>query len=331
MSMAFDGTNGLVFPDNSTQPTAARGFGFKNRIINGAMQIDQRNAGASVSFSGSSAYTLDRWKAQSPAGTVQRISAALSGHSHSLKYTSSGSNSYLQIGQQIEYGNCYDLQNQTVSISFKAKANNSNGGSTGLVVRTRTVAGVDGAALFTSANADTSVTLTTSEATYTVTRTLPSSFGALSLEFVLGSHVSGDGFEITGVQLEKGPSATSFDYRPYGAELALCQRYFEKSFDTETAPSNGANGTSLSTTNGMAVGWSVNSTIGGMYVKFQVAKRAVPTLTSYGNSSGYWFAGAWGSLAAYFSHVGTSGYSITQQQVAGQNITYGHWTASAEL
>jgi hypothetical protein len=38
---------------------------------------------------------------------------------------------------------------------------------------------------------------------------------------------NGATFYITGVQLEKGSTATSFDYRPYGTELALCQRYYQ--------------------------------------------------------------------------------------------------------
>jgi hypothetical protein len=48
MTAQIDGTNGFIFPDTSTQNTAATGFGFQTRIINGAMVIDQRNAGASV-------------------------------------------------------------------------------------------------------------------------------------------------------------------------------------------------------------------------------------------------------------------------------------------
>ena len=202
--------------------------GFKNRIINGSMVIDQRNAGASVSII-TAPFTLDRWAAQaSTGGSVQQITSTITGFVNSFQYTSSASNAYLQMGQQIEYLNCYDLQNTTVSISFWAKANNSNAGSTALTVRTRTVAGVNGAARFAGTNVDTAVTITTSAVQYTVTRTLPATFGALSLEFVLGANVSGDGFEVTGVQLEKGSTATSFDYRPYGTELALCQRYYYK-------------------------------------------------------------------------------------------------------
>ena len=66
MSVIVDGSNGLIFNDASTQTTAATGFGFKNRIINGAMVIDQRNAGASVTIPAiNPQYTLDRWAIQS--------------------------------------------------------------------------------------------------------------------------------------------------------------------------------------------------------------------------------------------------------------------------
>jgi len=71
MTMTINGTSGLVFNDASTQNTAATGFGFKNRIINGAMMIDQRNAGASVTPS-SNQYTLDRWN------TYQNVSSKFS-------------------------------------------------------------------------------------------------------------------------------------------------------------------------------------------------------------------------------------------------------------
>jgi hypothetical protein len=62
MAVTLNGTTGLVFNDGSAQDTAATGFGFKNRILNGSMVLDQRNAGASVTVS-SDVYTLDRWQA----------------------------------------------------------------------------------------------------------------------------------------------------------------------------------------------------------------------------------------------------------------------------
>ena len=63
MSVVVDGTNGLVFNDASTQNTAASGFGFKNRIINGDMRIDQRNAGGTLSLAtvGGFLWAVDRF------------------------------------------------------------------------------------------------------------------------------------------------------------------------------------------------------------------------------------------------------------------------------
>jgi hypothetical protein len=201
----------------------------RNRIINGSVIIDQRSNGGAATVNGGYA-SADRWKAgnNTNTGTIQQISSTLSGYKNSLKYTASGSGAFFQLGQQIEFANCYDLQNKTVTISFRAKANNTNSGSTAFTVRTRTIAGVDGTCVFVGANSDTSITLTNSDSYYTVTRTLPATFGSLSVEFVLGSHVSGDGFEITGIQLEVGDTSTPFEHRSTGQELFLCQRYYQR-------------------------------------------------------------------------------------------------------
>jgi hypothetical protein len=344
MSVSINGDNGLTFNDGSAQTTAATGFGFKNRLINGDMRIDQRNAGASVSPAGSAVYIADRWKIQAVSGTAQRISSTLSGFANSFKYTSSGSNTYMQMGQQIEFVNCADLQNQTVVISFRAKANNANSGSTALTVRTRTAAAADGAALFAGSNSDTSVTLTTSDAIYTVTRTLPSTFGALSLEFVLGSHVSSDGIEVTGIQLEKGSTATSFDYRDYGRELALCQRYYEKSFVIDTAPANGVYSMGYIGYVCFADQW----VFAAPTILFKVTKRATPTIAFFGTSTNTWqindnsnnwinyaavstgFQASIGIFTTGFSagvhNNGNSGYAI-----GSARMIRGDWTASSDF
>lgn len=228
MPTSVRGTD-ILFNDSTTQGTA--GFtGFRNRIINGDMRIDQRNGGASVTLPASQdRHVVDRWVMQSQGGgTGQRISATIAmGSPYSIKYTASTSSSFFQLGQQIEYQNMSHFQGQTVVISFWAKANNTNSGSTSLVVRTRTSTTIDAGVRFSGANSDTSVTISTTATRYTVTRSIASTVNALSIEFALGSHVSGDGFEITGVQVESGSVATPFEHRQYGTELALCQRYYE--------------------------------------------------------------------------------------------------------
>jgi hypothetical protein len=77
-------------------------------------------------------------------------------------------------------------------------------------------------------------------------------------------------FYITGVQLEKGSTATSFDYRPYGTELSLCQRYYIK---------YGTTATDAPMTN---VGVAPSTTIAYPIADFPVTMRATPTLSRSG-------------------------------------------------
>ena len=247
--------NGLSYPTEGS-------LSGRNRIINGSLDVWQR--GTSTTTTGNT-YLADRWQSAifSTGGTVsQETSSVPTGSRYAWKYVASASNTGMQMGQQIEYLNCYDLQNTTVSISFMARSVNSNAGSTALTVRTRTIAGVDGACMFAGANSDTSVTLTTTWTRYTVTRTLPATFGSLSLEFVIGSHVSGDGIMLSQIQLEAGSVATPFERRSYGQELSLCQRYY------------------YSTTI-----WVSPSSWNASPFYFPVTMRAAPTMT--GSGSGY--------------------------------------------
>ena len=283
-------TSSITPEANGGTGTTTGYYGFKNRIINGAMFISQRG----TSFSGtSSIYTLDRWKWQIPTGGgVTQITSTISGFAYSWKYISTGSNSYMQMGQQIEYSNFYDCAGQTVTISFWAKANNTNSGSTALIGRMRYLTSVDGACIFAGINTDTSITISTTATKYTFTYSVPSNAQSLSCEFVLGSNVSGDGFEITGVQLEKGSTATSFDYRPYGTELALCQRYglkVEQQQNTGDVVSTGGN---------------VNTKF-----TFPVTMRATPTASLI--TAGSWIVGNGYSANYTSSSAAISGQALT--------------------
>jgi hypothetical protein len=236
----------------------------RNVIINGGFDVWQRGTSSTVT---GNTYLADRFMRAIPTGGTQSQETDVpsgEGFRYSWKHVASATNSYMQMGQQIEFANCKHLQNKAVTISFWAKAINSNAGSTGLTVRTRTVAGVDGAAIFAGTNSDTSVTLTTSWVRYTVARTLPATFGALSLEFALGSHVSGDGFFLTGVQLEEGAVATPFEFENISTTLAKCQRYY---FRRETS------GIAYQT---LANGWN-DGTNALFVLEFPVAMRTSPT------------------------------------------------------
>ena len=266
MSVSINGTNGLTFNDASVQNTAATGFGFKNRILNPAMMIDQRNAGASVTVgpsTGSLVYTVDRWAGFATSTrtfTAQQSASAPAGFINSVKLTvgvSGAPSATEQIfyTQNIEGFNVADFgwgtsSAQPITVSFWVNSSvtgiygvgitNSNGSRTYPTTYT-----------INSPNTWEQKTITISgdqSGTWLTTNGI-----GLVLRFDLGSGSNFNGtantwsggyywrtsscvnwianagatFYITGVQLEKGSTATSFDYRPYGTELALCQRYYQ--------------------------------------------------------------------------------------------------------
>jgi hypothetical protein len=271
MTVSINGTSGLVFNDASTQATAATGFGFKNRIINGAMAIDQRNAGASYAQSTTAIYGLDRWKADIDVGTgrwsVQQVSDAPTGFTNSLKVTittqeSQPASARHHVYQPIEGYNISDLGFGTVNASQITASFWVKTSVTG--IHSLNVASYD--YVYT-----TSYTVNSADTWEYKTITIPGATAGtwditneagLFLEFTLGGGTdeivtadtwradtatkivagsvylpatSGATWQVTGVQLEKGSTATSFDYRPYGTELALCQRYYYKQQASATA------------------------------------------------------------------------------------------------
>ena len=301
MSVTINGTNGLTFNDNSTQATAATGFGFKNRIINGAMVIDQRNAGASTTPSGAGTYTLDRWLGtltQAAKYTVQQNAGSVTPPSGFINYLGATSSSaysvltsdYFGIVQSIEGLNTADFgwgtaNASTVTLSFWVRS--SLTGSFGGALRnsagnrcypfsytissantwefkTVIVAGDTTGTWLTTNGIGVQVWLSLGAgATFSGTAgswtssNIVQPTGATS---VVGTN--GATFYITGVQLEKGSTATSFDYRPYGAEDMLCKRYFFRGTISYSGVVGGGSGT---------------IPFGGY--QFMVPMRATPTAT----------------------------------------------------
>ena len=307
----WDGTQWV-----GTSPTGGR-----NVIINGSFSVWQRGT---TSTTTSKTYLADRWARDIPTGGTQsqETDAPSVQFRYSWKHLASATNAYMQSGQQIEFENCKQFQNQPTIISFWAKAVNSNAGSTALTVRTRTIAGVDGACIFAGTNVDTSVTLTTSWAKYTVTRIMPATFGSASIELVLGSHLSGDGFFVTGLQWELGAVATTFESEDYSASLAKCQRYYHQNSSILLTCQSGGFGNSYASN-----------------IFFPTEMRATPTITTYSGTS---YGGTAGQATWYASGAGTAanvsfeassalGYSIYRAGTATSQLAILSYTAAIEL
>lgn len=335
MPVSINGSNGLTFNDGSSQNTAATGFGFKNRIINGNMAIAQR----ATSSSTQGYTTVDRFycnRAGSAAGlTMAQVYGAFSTNKYSLSLQRDAGNSStaaLYVYQPIEGLNCRDMAGQSVTASFQI-GTGANVTTTGHAVQLfyQTSTTDIGATASWTQIASTAFTVTASTAftQKTATFTVPST--ATQLMLVISLNVTGtagadDRFYITEVQLEKAPSATPFDARSFSDELTLCQRYYEKTYDLVNTP--GAITTSGSITTFPAAfatyfPWT-----------YKVSKRVVPTVVGYSTSSGA--SGNWSQNNS--SDVAITGIISTGQNSAcaytgtSSNISaYIHFTASAEL
>jgi len=298
-------SSGIQFLDGSTQTAAASPFGLKNRIINGDMVIDQRNAGASVALSGSSRYAVDRFIAfyTSPGGaaTAQQSSTAPAGFNRSLVYTvttgaSITTGDYNCIQQNIEGLNVSDLgwgtaNAQTVTLSFWVRSSLTGTFSGSLVnsaqnrsyVFTYTInaANTWEKETITISGDTTGTWLTTNGTGISIYWNMGFQSGSLTSTTntwlagaftgvtggVTPSTTTGATFFLTGVQLERNTTATPFEWLPYGMELALCQRYFQRLGSGTVAD--------------IAIGSGISrsSTIAAVYVKHNTPMRTAPTAT----------------------------------------------------
>ena len=316
----------------------------KNLIINGAMQVAQRGA-SSVSLSGSSAFSADRFACYGPSSgstsTVEQSSDAPTGFSKSIKYTCGTGQSvtggdYAQITQQVEgyntaYLNWGTSNAQYVTVSFWVKSsltgtfafNVQNATPNRTYVAQYTINSANTWEYKTiNIAGDTSGTWETTNLQgirviwdmgfgYGTTSTV-NAWQSGDVHYVSGNvkvnETSGATFYLTGVQLEVGSVATEFEHRSYGEELALCQRYYEKNGSTHWA-------TLVSNLN---VNYSFNPVI-----NFSVTKRATPTMVLDVT------AGVTIQLILYDKH-GFDFRNITANTSGGAD-KYVSWTADAEL
>jgi len=335
------GVTGVLLEANGGTGSSTGNQMFKNRIINGQMQIAQRATSATITAASTIALgysTVDRFYVYCTGANVTVAQVAGTGATkNNLQITGAASVTAVGIGQRIEQLNSYDMAGSTATLSVNI--------SNSLLTTVTWTA-------YYATTADTFGTLASptrtqiSTGTFTVTSTLTNYSAQISIPaaattgievvFTVGAQTSGT-WVIGNVQLEKGSTATSFDYRPYGTELALCQRYYEMSYDIGTAPAS-------STTTGLRLlSWAISGTNGGTGgIVFQIPKRAAPTLATY---DGAGTANNVTTTTAAASPTYTNGrayagapYNITTnefihpgQSIIGNVHNFIHFTASAEL
>ena len=283
----------------------------RNKIINGGMTIDQRNAGAAVS-SNNFLYIVDRWQTyelSSGQFSIQQSSTAPAGFTKSLLFTvtttqaSLGADDQYIAWQAIEGHNVADLgfgtaAAKTITASFWVRSSVTgtypvavlNGVTNRSYVTTFSVSAADTWEYKSvTIPGDTSGSWATDNSSGLVLRftlgagsdfvATPDVWNAAYKLTVSGATnlmaTSGATFYITGVQLEAGDTATPFEHRSYGAELALCQRYFYMVAD----------GTSKAL--GLGALYTASELFGA--VSFPATMRATPTLSATSGTNFYEF------------------------------------------
>jgi hypothetical protein len=298
---------------NGMTPTADSLQGFRNRILNGGMVIDQRNAGASLTNVSNGAFITDRFQ-YDRAGlgitaefTASQSTDAPTGFRNSLKLDTTtaqtlgaSGGTYIGISHKVEGFNMADLAGGTATLSFRVKATKTgtysvvlkNSGSDQNFVgeytvsasntweeKTVSIPAIPTAGTWNYTNGTGlqvffCLAVADDVGTATIGSWISSNvFG--SVNNVEGADNTANDFYITGVQLEAGSVATPFERRPYGTELALCQRYYYQMVSPSASEKYFASGFYYST---------------GLFAatySFPVTMRTAPTL-AYVTGTGFY-------------------------------------------
>lgn len=351
------GTTGQVLTSNGagapTWQTSSGSSGLKNRIINGAMTIDQRNGGAAVTLTtGTGGYSLDRFYINNTTPQSVSIQQVADGPTiaqagfyipNCLSVTASTGSTPVAgtvglIQHHIEGGNVTDLGfgqtgARTITVSFWVKAT-----VTGTYCITLTNGAIN---RFYSSEYTISTTNTWEKKTITIagdtTGTWLYNTGrGLSCAFVMAAGSTYNGgtnntwvstalafstanqvnalattsnvFRITGVQLELGSVATPFEQRPYGMELALCQRYLP-----------------VLTSGTYASGYCISTTQAYVMPSLQVYPRVAPTgITT--TVSGNLYSGTTAIALTAITYTGASSNTIILTGTVASGLTLGDGT-----
>jgi hypothetical protein len=326
MTVTINGTSGVTTPGvtNTGNETitgtltagsfnAASTFGFKNRLINGAMKIAQRGtsgtSGASAPTTSPTYPCVDRFYVYATGATVTASQTTSSAVNY-LSIAGAASVTAVGVGQRIEANNCIDLAGTTATLSL----NISNSLLTTVTWTASYATSADTWSAKTQIATGT-FTVTSTLTNYSTNISIPSAATTgIEILFTVGAQTSGT-WVMNNIQLEPGSVATTFDYRPYGTELALCMRYYQYVNTGGTALGAGYFG---SCTSGSPVYFNLY---------FPVVFRTAPTITTSNPNTN--------AALTISSVTGYSSTAFVQTANAGGTSTgaylFFNYTATAEL
>jgi len=309
----------------------------KNFVINGGMDIWQRG----TTFSAGSTYNADRWWGNNSAITTswaRESTIVPAGFAYSMKVSQATNSAYALAAQPIETANVLALAGQTVTLSVYLASSASMTITPVLNYSNSTDVAPGGT--WTAITPTSGGSFTINGTTFTRNSTvfaIPSTARSLKIEMINTSLAVGAAFYFTGVQLEIGSVATPFSRAggSIGGELALCQRYYEKSYNLSIAPgANSAAGAIYLTQS------SDGSNNSAYAIRFKVEKR-----NATWSAAAYAIGGTATVWAYARSGVGSTNATLTfdQQSSSGTrvylsigaawtaNTIEGHWVVDNEL
>jgi hypothetical protein len=293
-------------------------YTFRNKIINGDMRIDQRNAGASATVASglSMQYTLDRWYGAAAGASVTHQRVSVSGiplTNTALRITGATGNTTTWAAQRIESSTAISLAGSQATLSFYAASNTTRTLRVGWGCPSSATPD-DWSGSPTLITQD--ITITPTFSRYTITLTVPAeaSKGFYVSFYSNGPLIANQTISITNVQLEPGSNATTFEHRPLGTELSLCQRYYEKGYDLSSA-----------------VG--INLMSNERYIPFKVQKRVIPTISAQSGQVLILTGGSSGVAEAKFIDAYVEGWRFQFRTTVNliDCAPYSYWQASAEI
>ena len=239
----LDGVTSAIQTQLNQKPEVVAG---KNAVINGGMDIWQRGTSFALAAS-TSTYTADRWKCRRNAtgATISRQATNDTTNLPFIQYalraqrdSGNATTDLIQVTQSFENINSIPYAGKTLTISFYARAGaNYSSSSNGLIINLKSGTISDGDVIsntFGNTIVGQTATLTTTWQRFTYTGTMVATDTAIGLQMYYtpsGTAGANDFFEVTGVQLEVGSTATPFSKNAstIQGELAACQRYYWRS------------------------------------------------------------------------------------------------------